>query len=420
MDERAPHVRIALKTDDIAIARVKRDALEIADNEYWASLLSGGEAAVAQKLYSAAAKRAQAFGYSYRPVTDIARDESIADIVRRFDALNFERTQPAVETAILGGVARPIAKVSEAFKLYHENIVPDEHTGKSAFQKYQWKKVKQRAVNNFIETIGDKAMADITRDDARAIYDLWMGRIAPKSGRPTHSASSGNRDLGNMRVLYKAYFDHVGDTGRKNPFDGLSFNEKRKKTRPPFPTKWIQDVILKPGALATMNSEGRGVIFALIETGARPSEICNLTPDSICLDAPVPHLKIKPRDDPDDPREIKTESSIREVPLVGVALEVFKKHPKGFPRYWNKENHMSQALNKFFKANDLFPTPEHKIYSFRHSFKDRMRDARVDEELRRIFMGHATEVPEYGAGGSMEWKRDELAKIALPFDPSIV
>ncbi|MBB3234385.1 DUF6538 domain-containing protein [Phyllobacterium endophyticum] len=418
-DDRAPHVRIALKTDDVTIARAKRDALEIADNEFWASLLSGSNAAIAQRLYSAAVKRAQAYGFSYKPVADLARDASRADIVDRFELIN-ERTQPAVETALLGGVSRPNAKVSEAFKTYLEQIVPDEHMGKSAFQKYQWKKVKQRAVNNFVELIGDKAMTEITRDDARELYDHWMKRIAPKSGRATHSPSSGNRDVGNMRVLYKAYFEYMGDHERKNPFDGLSFSEKRKKTRPPFPLEWITDTILKPGSLSTMNSEGRGVVLALIETGARPSELCNLTPDAICLEAAIPHLKIKPREDPDDPREVKTDSSIREVPLVGVALEVFKQHPNGFPRYRNKENHMSKALNKYFNARALFPSPDHKIYSFRHSFEDRMKDANLHDDLRRLLMGHAIDRPTYGSGGSLEWKRDEMLKIALPFDASIV
>lgn len=419
-DDRAPHVRISLKTDDLAVARAKRDALEAADNEFWASMLSGTETEVAQRHYTAAVKRAQALGFSYRPVADIARDEALADLKKRFDVLNFERTSPAVESAVLGEVSRPNIKVSEAFDVYVDEIVPDEHMGKSAFQKYQWKKVKKRALNNFIELVEDKPIADITRDDAIKLYNHWMARIAPKSGRASHSASSGNRDIGNMRVLYQAYFEHMGDRERKNPFEGLSFSERRKKSRPPFPVSWIKERILKVGALATMNSEGRGVVLALIETGARPSEICNLTPEAICLDDPIPHLKIMPRDDPDDPREIKTVSSIREVPLIGVALEVFKKHPNGFPRYKNKENHMSQALNKYFNAHKLFPSADHKIYSLRHSFEDRMKDANLHDDLRRILMGHAIDRPKYGSGGSLEWKRDELLKIALPFDASIV
>jgi integrase len=212
----------------------------------------------------------------------------------------------------------------------------------------------------------------------------------------------------------------MGQTRRDNPFAGLGFSTKRKKKRPPFPVEWISDVILKAGALETMNDEGRAILLIIIETGARPSEICNLDGNTIMLGAPVPHLVIEPREDPDDPREIKTESSRRKVPLVGVALAAAKKHPNGFPTYRNKENSLSGALNAYFRENKLFPTPGHKIYSFRHSFEDRMKNGGLDAELRKILMGHTIDRPDYGSGGSLEWRRDELMKIALPFDPAIV
>lgn len=46
LDERAPMVRISLKTSDLAEARRKRDVLQAADNELWAALLMGGGAAL--------------------------------------------------------------------------------------------------------------------------------------------------------------------------------------------------------------------------------------------------------------------------------------------------------------------------------------------------------------------------------------
>jgi hypothetical protein len=61
---------------------------------------------------------------------------------------------------------------------------------------------------------------------------------------------------------------------------------------------------------------------------------------------------------------------------------------KEFPRT-KTEASMSTALNKFFRETDLFLTPEHKIHSSRHIFEDRLKDAGIDEELRRISMRHA-------------------------------
>lgn len=117
IDERAPHVRVSLKTDDIAVARVKRDAMEQADNELWGSLLGGSEKDVAQRQYDAAVKRAQAYGFTYKTVSDLAREGMITDIIRRFNVLGFEKTPPALAAAVLGGVERPKASVSEAFDI---------------------------------------------------------------------------------------------------------------------------------------------------------------------------------------------------------------------------------------------------------------------------------------------------------------
>jgi len=420
LDERAPMVRLSLKTDDIALARAKRDLLEQADDALWASMLNDQPADPARARYQAAMRRAEALGFNYRSAQAMVQLGIVDDVISRLEALREDKTPSATVSAILGGVETPAISVNKAFDIYCDEIVPDELLNKSAAQKAQWKKVKQRAVNNFVALVGDKAMTDIVRDDAMKLYRYWLKRIAPKEGKPTHSASSGNRDIGNMRVLYEAYFTHSGDPDRPNPFAKLNFSTKKKRPRPPFPTTWIRDTIMEPGALATLNDEARGIVLALIETGARPSEIANLEPSSIRLSHKVPHLAIEPRNDPDDPREIKTASSERLVPLIGVALEVFKRHKKGFPRYRDRENDLSATLNKFFKTNKLFPTKDHKIYSFRHAFEDRMKEAGLDDELRRLLMGHTIDRPRYGAGGSLEWRRDELNRIALPFDSSIV
>jgi len=76
--------------------------------------------------------------------------------------------------------------------------------------------------------------------------------------------------------------------------------------------------------------------------------------------------------------------------------------------------------SQFFRENKLFPTPSHKIYSFRHTFEDRLKEAGVDDELRRLLMGHAIDRPKYRSGGSLEWRQTELRKIELAFEPSIV
>ncbi|MBB4398680.1 integrase [Bradyrhizobium sp. ERR14] len=415
-------IRLSLKTDDLAKARAQRDILEEADNILWASMLTeGGKTEAAMAAYKVARARAEALGFAYRPALDIAQ-LPLEDLYRRFSAVADKRTPTAVATAIMGGVDRPKVLVSEAFKIYCDEIAAVEIVGKSEEQKKAWRKVKQYAVDAFTKVVGeDLAMDDITRDHAKKMHDHFKALIAPTDKKADKkSASLGKRRLGDMSILYKRYYAHIGVEGRPNPFEGLTFNQKFKKRRLPFPIEWVRDVILKPGALAGLNEEARHIVLVSIETGARPIELRYLREDRIKLNDKVPHILVEPSFDPDEPHEVKTVSSVRRIPLVGVALEVMKRHKDGFPRYRDSGNTLSATVNSFLKENNLQPTGKETLYSFRHTFEDRLKEGRIDDELRKILMGHTIDREQYGSGGSLKLYHEELMKIVYPFDPSIV
>lgn len=426
LDGRGREIRQSLRTGDLARARVMRDALEAADHELWGSLLGGDSADEAHARYHTAVRRAAALGYVYRPAGELAAAESAAAILERIETAILRggagRSLDRALDAVLGGVDRPVVSVTSATKVYFDEITPHQIAKKSAGQRRRWKTIKEQSFSTFVDVVGDIAMTEISRDHARKYYDHWHKKIAPSDGVSTHTASIGNRRLGDMRVFYREYFAHLGEADRKNPFDGLAFRERgqRRRKRLPLSAEWIASTILAPGALAGLNEEARRILLVVANTGARPGEIANLTADMIVLDHEVPHLRIEPRDDPDDPREIKTDSSIRLVPLVGVALDAIKRHPQGFARYKDKESSLSAAVNKYLRENKLLPGERYTFYSLRHSFEDRMKEARVDEELRRILMGHSIDRPEYGSGGSLKLRQAEMVKVALPYDPAIV
>jgi integrase len=418
VDERFPFVRIALKTSDLRVAIAKRDAFEHADNELWASYMGGQGVDAALARYRTAVKLAEAMGFSYRPAAQIADAESIEEILKRFGAIGGRDAPAAVINAALGLVDKPAITVSQAFEIYQKEIVADTLLGKSQKQRRSWKNIKQHSVELFVELVGDKPIADVTRADAKRIYDHWRERIAPAEGIPTHTASIGNRHLGNLRVLYGEYFSHLGED-RKNPFADFSFSEKVRRKRPAFQPEHLL-VFLKPGALGAMNDQARGIFLTVIETGCRPSEVANLKPDHIFLDHEVPHISVEPSIDPEDPREIKNYNSVRRIPLIGVALAAMRAFPNGFDKYRDNNDTLSAALNKFLRQNGLMPSIKHTVYSARHAFEDRMKMANIDAELRKILMGHGIDRPEYGEGGSLAWRLEQLKRIELPFDPAIV
>lgn len=417
LDPRFPHIRISMKTGDLVAARIKRDAHEAADEAYWASLiLSRPEGSSA---HEAAIRRAQALNFPYRTAYELAASAPIGEIVQRVAVVKNKIGSDLSHAAVLGHELPPPVKISKAFETYCDKIAAAELAGKSPKQKEDWKKVKQRAVDNLIAVLKeDKPLLEITRDDALKFHKFWSDKI---TGKERRSPNSGNRDVGNVRALIRAWLAYFDIRDHSNPFDGLRFEDKFKKSRPLFTVKWMQDHILKVDALSTLNVEARRIVLTMIETGARPSEICNLRPHQIVLNHEVPHLSIEPlRGAGIDAREIKTTSSVRKIPLIGVSLAAMKASPNGFPRYHDKETSLSAVLMKHFRFKELLPTEDHSIYSIRHSFEDRMKEAGLDTELRKILMGHSSERPKYGEGGQLRWRRDELLKIELPFDPVIV
>lgn len=423
-------VRTSLKTDSLEVARFRRDALEAADDDYWNSMLylEDGEVAAdagrrlretLDRRYRAASSRAIARGFVYAPIEQIVAKDDISELLDRLkvvapvDKGRPSRAEDKEAEALLGTVQAPPVTISQAFEIYCNEIAISDLMNKSPKQKKLWMKTKRRGVQYLIDLIGDKPMRDITRDDGLAFFKWWSGRVMPKDGTKGLQPNTANRDLGNVRLLFTSYFKHIGEEDRPNPFRNLTFKDTHKKTRknatPPFESDWIRERILLPGLFADLNEQAQLIIYALIETGCRPSEIANLKPRQIKLDAEIPHLSIAPTNQ----MEIKTSSSIREIPLVGVSLEAMKRAPKGFPHYYDRNDLLSQALMSAFRNRDLFPTTKHRIYSFRHSFEKRMIEAGIDTELRKTLMGHADERPKYGDGGALTFRRDQLRKIAF-------
>ena len=116
--------------------------------------------------------------------------------------------------------------------------------------------------------------------------------------------NSANRELGNLRKLYRDYWTYEGQENRENPFRNLRFANEDVEATPAFSDEWVRERILKPGVFDGLNREAQLIVYALIETGCQPSEIANLAPEDIRLDAEVPHILICPK----QKRELKTKT----------------------------------------------------------------------------------------------------------------
>ncbi len=372
-------------------------------------LEAGWKAAAAGHVQQAAIdvdearRRARALSLDYKPIEQVVA-EVASDFAMRIDALaaGDRRHDAATAAAVLGGVPLPTIMLSgivAEFEIAKRTTIAKYSPG----QLKKWRNSKRRAAELLVEVVGDRALTAFARDHALKFADFWEQRVLDGEVLP----GTANRNITHLSGMFTAISRR--HRLRLEPvFAGTRLEGDKTRPRPPFSAPFIVNNILAPGALEAMNAEGRAVVHVMINTGARPSEIINLRRPHIVLDAEIPHIRVRP-----DDRVLKTEFSFRDLPLVGIALEAMQAFPEGFPRYFDKGDSFSGAINKYFAEHDLKPTDLHTLYSLRHGFKDRLRDVETPDELTDEMMGHDTKKPKYGDGHGLRLKLKFISRVAL-------
>lgn len=401
-------IRKSLKTADPTEAAIKARQIDDALETLWAALLTGRDAKHSWQRYESAVKLASLRGYSYRSIAELAAGP-LTDLMPRVDDLADEVKQKPVVEALLGGAPELEVKLSTLYDAYFEhNKVALK--GKSPGQIKRHEGQRRTSAQVAIDIIGDKALHTITKADALRYRQHWVDRTA--AGEVT--SASANRTMSDIKGMLTVV-DLALSTTYGEPWENLRIKDKKQKSkgrkRPPYPSDFIQNKLLAPGALDGLNKEARMIVYMIVETGMRPSEACNLRPEDIRLDAKIPHIAVEERDD----REQKSAQSVRRIPLVGCALWAAKQCPEGFARYHDKGDSLSSAVNKFLGENGLKPTSKHVLYSLRHSFQDRLLAAGAQDRMQVDLMGHELGRPEYGAGATLQQKLDLLKSMAFPW-----
>lgn len=383
-------VWVALHTDSMSQAARKGDAVWSEMIEAWEARLAGDSQDAAQR-FEAARNLAAARGFRFLPVDRVAQ-VPLDELRDRMAAVPMRNGEPDVieAQALLGGAQEPALTITGALDAYWP-LAREKTLGKSPDQLRRWKNPRIKAIRNLVDVIGDKALAEISNDDMLDFRTWWLDRIEAGEVQP----GTANKDLTHLGDVLKTVV-RMKRLGLVLPLDGLSFKEGDTSQRPPFSPEWIQGKLLAPGALDGLNSEARGIFLAMVNTGARPSEIANLTRDRIKLDADVPHISIEPED-----RQLKSSYAKRVIPLCGVSLATMQAHPDGFPRYRDKPG-LSSTVNKYLRENGLAETAEHTMYGLRHAFEDRMLAAGVDDRIRRDLFGHRLDRERYGKGATLK------------------
>jgi integrase len=369
---------------------------------HWRALAGGADRDQAGR-YLQNVTLARRKGMPYLPAKALA-EGPISELVRRIEVFDSEEkvNDSELVSAVLGGEGVPTVMISDLPSLYEE-AMRTSIAGKSDRQKKKWRMQRDTAISVFVDVIGgDRPLAKLTRENVLELRRYWQDRIVEKKAE----VDTANKMVGRIGAMYRMVSE-VKMLGLPAIFDKVAIRGAKGKQRVPYPPDFVQAMILAEGALADLNEEARRVVFLITETGLRLSEACNLSEKTIILDHKVPHVRVRP-----DGRQMKTDESERDIPLVGVALLAMKLQPKGFPRYVDKADTLSALVNKYLKLRNLRPNGE-TLYSLRHTFKDRLRAAKASDELKDELMGHAEDRPAYGFGYSLESKLEVLKAIAF-------
>ena len=263
-----------------------------------------------------------------------------------------------------------------------------------------------RNIGYVIDHLGDRPLDTYSSSDAASFRDWLIDRGL--------SISSIRRIFGTVRAVINLTIQEQG-LGCANGFSKIYLPDEEAETRQPIPT---DELIIIQNKCLKIADERRLLMALISDTGMRLSEALGLVWDDIKLDQQFPHIDLVPH----SWRQLKTAGSKRLIPLVGYALEAIKiiHKQRGTCRYLFKSytdgtkcngNSASAALNKWMREY----TEQGVVHSFRHSFRDRLREADVSMELIDQLGGWAASSigQGYGSGHSLQKKYEAMERIVL-------
>lgn len=271
--------------DDRTGRRAARIALTLNEEleRFWQSIARGHSGAAAR--YNDVRRQARSLGYDYIPNSDLIA-LSAEKRLERLEALvvNGLANNAGARQVLLGTAPSDGFPLSRLFDEY-ETITKHENRDLSPDQLRIWRNSRKRAVAQFVKVVGDKPIIDLSQDDGLNYVEWWRDRVVNDKA----SVKTANKDIGQLSRMLK----EMSIRRRLNLpelFKGLQLRGETDKSRMPYDPSFIQTRFLG-GALGGLNEQARLVLYVMIETGLRPSEIVNLKTSTILLEAPIPYSR---------------------------------------------------------------------------------------------------------------------------------
>ncbi len=403
IDQRT-RVRLSLHTQCQRTAMKHMVAVNDNVEQYWMGLVDQGQTHTS-KAFDKIVQTAKRIGFAYLPTSQCG-SLPIIDLIERVLTLK-PQTQDDIQVKALLGTEEEIAelKLSQALKNYWNYSKP-VLMNKNKDQQRKWKNSKIKAVRNFIKAVGDKDVNSLKNQDMVTFREWWLEQVEKKGIK----INTVNKDFGHLKSVIDSVVTHEElELNVEAIFKKIYIKETDKGQRASFENDFIRDKILNPTMLEQLDNETRCLLHLCAQTGARPIELVNLAPEDIKLDHDVPHIHIRPRKG----YSLKTKESERKIPIIGGGLMAMHDFTNGFDRYRGNSDALSIKVNKFLGKNGLRITQKHSLYSFRHSFQDRLNALEIPDRIQCQLMGHKFHRPKYGKGASLEHLKEVMERVDI-------
>ena len=254
------------------------------------------------------------------------------------------------------------------------------------------------------EALGNRPITSYSSADAAAFRDYLFDKGL--------SLGSVKRIFGSVRSMINLVMLENGIDGR-NAFAKTYMPERDdSQDRQPLP----QDKLIKLQQICVNEDDEMRWLLALIsDTGMRLAEAAGLASEDIILDEDCPYVALKAH----PWRRLKTKSSERFIPLVGISLWAAKRIKEqdssyAFPRYCDGQicnaNSASAAINKWMKS---IIGKDYVIHGLRQSMRDRLRAVECPSDIIDAIGGWTTTGigHGYGKGYSVDIMSKWMKKI---------
>ena len=272
---------------------------------------------------------------------------------------------PAAHLLVVDGSASSLPTIEESLEVYF--AVKGVGRPKLFFT------TAQRYIGYLIECLGNRSIDQYTSKDATVLREWLINKGLSNSS--LQRVFSGIKAVINFVTL-----EHGLECQNAFAKVYLPSNTDAKKRHAINPSNMAK---IKAECLS-LDDDIRWLVAIIFDSGMRLSEAAGLMIYDLKLEEDIPYIDLKPHPH----RRLKTASSERKIPLVGMSLwaaKRLKQHSTGlycFPRYTNPErcnsNSASAAINKWIKtvggSSDV-------IHGLRHSFRDRLRAVEAPTDM---------------------------------------